>query len=56
MRWYVWAMTGVLTAAAGLGCDDKSEVPPEVLRAKEQQDRERRQAALPATRPTPTTQ
>jgi hypothetical protein len=49
-------MAGVLVAGAAAGCDDKSEVPPEVLRAKEQQDRERRQAALPATRPTPTTQ
>src|SRR5215217_4552230 len=56
MRWYVWAMAGVLAAGAGIGCDDKTEVPPEVLRAKEQQERERRQAALPATKPSPTTQ
>jgi hypothetical protein len=49
-------MAGVLAAGAGMGCDDKSEVPPEVIRAKEQQEREQRQAALPATKPTPTTQ
>ena len=55
MRWYVWAMAGLL-AGAGVGCDD-NEVPPEILRAREQQQREeqQRQAGLTATRPAPTT-
>jgi hypothetical protein len=56
MRCYVWVMAGVLAAGAGLGCDDSNELPPEVVRAREQQERERRQAALPASRPAPTTQ
>jgi len=57
MRCYVyWAMAGVLLGAA-LGCDDSKDLPPEVARAQqEQQERARRQAALPASKPTPTTQ
>jgi len=48
-------MAGVLLAS-GPGCDDSKDLPPEVVRAREQQERERRQAALPASKPVPTTQ
>jgi hypothetical protein len=48
-------MAGLL-ALGGAGCD-KDEVPPEILRAREQQQREQqqRQAALSTSRPMPTT-
>jgi len=34
MRKFVWAMTGMLAAMAGLACDDKNDVPPEMLRPR----------------------
>ena len=56
MRCYVyWAMAGMLLSS-GPGCDDSKDLPPEVVRAREQQERERRQAALPSSKPVPTTQ
>ncbi len=30
MRWFGWTMTGML-AMTGLACDDKNDVPPEML-------------------------
>lgn len=51
MRWCVWAITGVTLAGIGLACDDKNDIPPEVINAR-QANRNR----LPATVPAPTTQ
>jgi hypothetical protein len=34
MKWFGWAVLGVLAAGVGLGCDDKSDVPPEMLRPR----------------------
>src|SRR3954465_9199736 len=34
MRWFIWAATCMLAAMAGLACDDKSDVPPEMLRPR----------------------
>jgi hypothetical protein len=40
-------------AGLGVACDDKGDLPPEVLRARQQAQQ---QAAMPATRTAPTTQ
>lgn len=34
MKRYIWAMTCILAAMAGLACDDKNDVPPEMLRPR----------------------
>jgi hypothetical protein len=34
MKRLIWAMTGILAAMAGLACDDKNDVPPEMLRPR----------------------
>jgi hypothetical protein len=34
MRWYGWVLAGILAAGTGLACDDKNDVPPEVLKAQ----------------------
>jgi hypothetical protein len=51
MRWICWAISGAMVAGLGLACDDKNDVPPEVINAR-QNARNR----LPATVPAPTTQ
>ena len=51
MRWYAWAISGMIAAGLGLACDDKSDIPPEVINA-----RQNARSKLPATVPTPTTQ
>ena len=48
MRWHVWAMAGLLMGGVASGCDDRNDVPPEVLKAQQQ-------PPLPATRQGPTT-
>lgn len=51
MRWFAWAISGVIAAGLGLACDDKNDIPPEVINA-----RQNARANLPASLPVPTTQ
>jgi hypothetical protein len=48
-----WALAGVLALSAGLGCEDKDTLPPEVVAARQEQER---QARLPKKPQYPTTQ
>src|SRR5687767_12688238 len=48
-----WALAGVLGMSAGLACEDKDALPPEVIAARQEQDR---LASLPKKPQYPTTQ
>jgi hypothetical protein len=55
MRWRAWTMAGMLAAAGlgllGGGCDDPNDVPPDVLKARQQAAEQQ----VPKVKPPPTT-